>query len=114
MTDINSINVIVKILEIHEKKNLKNNISVIRFRVQFPQMNNNCIMHLIFWGSLANNVRSYHKINDYVLIEGYIRINETQLLKGLNSNSKKMEIIVLKIYPFLLNLDRSLGYAPVA
>lgn len=109
MSDINSISVLVKILENPKQKILNNsNISATHFRVQFPQVRNNAIVHLKFWGKLARDVTAYYKINDYILIEGYIGLPNKPKLTSNIKRSKKVEITVLKIYPFLLNYDRSL------
>ena len=69
-------------------------------------------IYLKFWGNLARDVSSYYKINDYILIEGYIALPNKQNVNSNNQMSKKVEITVLKIYPFLLNYDRSMtkGY----
>jgi single-stranded DNA-binding protein len=107
MGDINSISGLVKILENPKQKVLNNNILVTHFRVQFPQVRNNSIVHLKFWGKLARDVATYYKINDYILIEGYIALQNKQKLPSIITRSKKVEITVLKIYPFLLNYDRS-------
>jgi single-stranded DNA-binding protein len=111
MSDINSISGLVKILENPKQKVLNNNILVTHFRVQFPQVRNNSIVHLKFWGNLARDVAAYYKINDYILIEGYIALQNKEKFTSNISMSKKVEITVLKIYPFLLNYDRSLTTA---
>lgn len=108
MSDINSISGLVKILESPKQQVLQNNILVTHFRVQFPQVRNNCIVHLKFWGNLARDVAAYYKINDYILIEGYIALQTKQKVNSNIQMSKKVEITVLKIYPFLLNYDRSI------
>jgi hypothetical protein len=108
MSDINAISGLVKILENPKYQVLNNNILVTTFRVQFPQVRNNSIVHLKFWGNLARDVSAYYKINDYILIEGYISLQNKQNVRLNNQMSKKVEITVLKIYPFLLNYDRSM------
>ena len=108
MSDINSISGLVKILETPKQQVLTNNILVTYFRVQFPQVRNNCIVRLKFWGNLARDVAAYYKINDYILIEGYIGLQNKQKVTSNLQVSKRVEITVLKIYPFLLNYDRSM------
>lgn len=108
MTDTNSISGVVRILESPKQKIINNNILVTRFRVQFPQVRNSCIVHLKFWGNLARDVTTYYKINDYILIEGYIGLQDKQTQISNSQMSKKIEITVLKIYPFLLSYDRSM------
>jgi single-stranded DNA-binding protein len=108
MSDTNSISGVVKILETPKQLVLNNNILVTRFRVQFPQVRNNYIVHLKFWGNLARDVATYYKTNDYILIEGYIALKDKQTRTSKTQMSKKIEITVLKIYPFLLSYDRSI------
>jgi single-stranded DNA-binding protein len=100
--DANIVGGIVKILEIPKQEIYKTNIPVTKFRVQFPQFRNTSIVHLTFWGRLANDVAQYYKINDYILIEGYISIRKNRI-PGRSLTSKKVEITVLKVYPLLLN-----------
>ena len=108
MSDTNSISGVVKILETPKQQIINNNILVTRFRVQFPQVRNNYIVHLKFWGNLARDVATYYKTNDYILIEGYIALKDKQTRTSKTQMSKKIEITVLKIYPFLLSYDRSI------
>jgi single-stranded DNA-binding protein len=87
-------------LETPKQKICNTNIPVTQFRVQFPQVRNNTVIHLTFWGNLARDVANYYKINDYILIEGYISIRNKKALNKIISKSKKVEITVLKVYPF--------------
>ena len=100
MTDTNYISGIVKILETPKQKFIKNNVLVTKFRVQFPQMRNNKIIHLVFWGNLARDVAKFYKVNDYIIIEGYLSI-----LKEQNSKTNKIKITVLKLYPFTMSKE---------
>ena len=110
MSNTNSIGGVVKILEIPNQKTLNNNLSVTQFRAQFPQARQNCIIHLKFWGNLAHDVATYYKINDYILIEGYLSLkDQTSIIDSTGRNMKKLEITVLKVYPFLLSYDRSMS-----
>ena len=93
------ISTIVKVLETPHQKSFNNNIFVTRFRAQLPQMKNSRIVNLIFWGNLAKNVANYYQTNDYILIEGYLSLQNKYLLNRVKSNSKKVEITVLKVYP---------------
>jgi len=95
MADTNYISGIVKILENPRQKILNNNIPVTEVRVQFPQFRGNKIITLVFWGKLANEAAQYYQTNDYILIEGYLRIVNKQAFK-------KMEVTVLKVFPFVL------------
>ena len=102
MGDTNYISSIVKILETPNQKISKNNIAITKFRVQLPQNRKVGIIHLIFWGNLAHDVNNYYKINDYIIIEGYLSFNKINRSK-INQKLKKVEITVFKIYPFRLN-----------
>lgn len=103
MSDTNFIGGVVKILETPKQKIINNNILVTYFRVQFPQVRKNCIVHLTFWGNLGLDVATYYKINDYILIEGYVSLIDKQTTNSTLQIPKKIEITVLKIYPFLLS-----------
>jgi len=107
MSDTNFIGGVVKVLEPPKQDVINNNIIVTRFRVQFPQVRNNSVVHLKFWGNLARDVSNYYQTNDYILIEGYLSLVNSQSSNLTNRTPKKIEITVLKIYPFLLNYDRS-------
>jgi single-stranded DNA-binding protein len=107
MSDTNYIGGIVKILEVPKQKFLNNTIAVTEFRVQLPQVRNTTIVHLIFWGNLARDVATYYKINDYILIEGYLSLRDKRSSSLIAQSSKQIEITVLKLYPFLLSYDPS-------
>nr|QYB19094.1 hypothetical chloroplast RF41 [Climaconeis cf. scalaris] len=100
MISTNYIGGVVKILEIPKQKILKNNIIITEFRVQFPQVTKTSIVNLILWGSLSWNLLNYYKVNDYIIIEGYLSIKSHSLC-----NLKIVKITVLKVYPYLLNFE---------
>ena len=102
MSDTNFIGGVVKVLETPKQIIINDNIFVTRFRVQFPQVRNNSIVHLKFWGNLAREVAKYYQTNDYILIEGYISLVNSELYNVTNRTPKKIEITVLKIYPIAL------------
>ena len=101
MVDTNHISSIVKVLESPNKILFNNNILLTKFRVQFPQIQKNPIVNLIFWGNLASDVHNYYQINDYIIIEGYLSLNNN-FFNRRKQNSRNFEITVLKIYPFFL------------
>jgi hypothetical protein len=109
MGDTNLVGGIARILETPKQKILHPNIPVTQFRVQFPQVRKNHVVHLTVWGNLARDIGGYYKVNDYILIEGYISLRDKQALSGVIPRSKKVEITVLKVYPFLISYDRSLS-----
>jgi single-stranded DNA-binding protein len=103
MGDTNLVGGIVKILEISKQKNFNSNTQITKFRVQFPQVRQTSLVHLTLWGNLAVDTANYYKVNDYILIEGYISVRDRKQSKNIISKSKKIEITVLKIYPLFLN-----------
>jgi single-stranded DNA-binding protein len=109
MSDMNHIGAIVKILETPKQKFINSNTLVIKFRVQLPQVRKIRIVELVLWGNLANSVLNYYKVNDYILIEGYISFRENESSNKNNKPFKKVTITVLKVYPFLLNYNRSIN-----
>ena len=108
MSDTNFIGGVAKVLETPKQTIINDNIFVTRFRVQFPQVRNNSIVHLKFWGNLARDVAKYYQTNDYILIEGYISLVNSQSSNVTNRTPKKIEITVLKIYPIALKSERSM------
>ena len=107
MGDTNYISGIVKILETPVQKVFKNNTPVTKFRVQFPQVRNKTIIELVFWGNLGRDIGNYYQINDYILIEGYLSLRDQKSKNLTIKNKKKIEITVLKVYPFLLSQNRN-------
>lgn len=108
MTSTNYVAGIVKILEKPKLKTLKNDVLLIQFRGQLPQFKNTLIVNLTFWGNLAQNVAKYYKVNDYIMIEGYISLQDIKD-KVLSSGIflKKINLTVLKVYPFYSTLNYS-------
>ena len=108
MNNTNYISGVIKILETPKQKMLKNNILLTQFRAQIPQFRNTRLVTLKFWGNLARDVAMYYKINDYLIIEGYVSLRDKQNSSLTSYRSKQVQITVLKVYPFLLNYDRSI------
>jgi hypothetical protein len=102
---MNYIGSIVRILETPKFDLINKNISRTEFRVQLPQIRTKksiTILKLVFWGDFAYDVANYYRINDYILIEGYLafkRKKSSDLVKG---PLKYLEITVFKIYPLFL------------
>ena len=109
MGDTNYIGVVVKILEPPKQKVLENDILITRFRAQIPQFRTRRIVRLTFLGNLARDVTMYYKVNDYLLVEGYLSLRNKKNASLSFSKSKKTHITVQKVYPFLLNSDRSIS-----
>jgi hypothetical protein len=101
VVDTNYISSIVKILENPIKIYSNESIYVTKFRVQLPEYRDKIIINVSCWGQLGENVFNYYKRNDYIIIEGYLSFRYTNEFYNL----KKVEITVLKIYPFILESD---------
>jgi len=106
MGNTNYFSTIVKILENPKKTTSQKNTPISRFRAELPQIRKNKVVYLVFWGNLANHVNTYYQTNDYLLIEGYLSIRHNTSNDLLKKNFQKIEIAVLKIYPFFLNPNR--------
>ncbi len=108
MGDTNYFSGIVKILETPKQHQIgvKNLITI--FRVEVPQKRNNKIITLIFWGNLGHEVSKFYRIEDYILIEGYISLRTKKRTTSFNRISKQVIITVLRVYPILLNPNRNL------
>ena len=111
MGDTNSIVSIVKILEIPKQNKVLNDILITEFRVQFPQVRKNKtdIISLTLWGNLAHDIIQYYRVNDYIIIEGYlsVRNSKNQINRFDQKEPKKIHITVLKVYPFILKYNPS-------
>ena len=104
MVDTNYIGGVIKILETPKQKLISDNIVVTQFRAQLPQYYNTQLINLTFWGHLAEDVKNYYKINDYILIEGYLSLRNKSTPNIIYQRSKTVEITVVKIYPFFSKL----------
>ena len=102
MTDTNYFSGMVKLLENPQQINVSKTSIRITVRAELFQIRENKLIRIHFWGNLGQEVREYYRMNDYILVEGYLSIP--------NKNPKNLEqkpipetsITVLKIYPFLL------------
>ena len=106
MPDTNFIGSIVKILEPPNQKILANNLLITKFRVQFPQVRETSIVSLKFLGNIGKDIIRYYKVNDYILIEGYLKLKNQKLSKISNQKEEQIEITVLRIYPIGSNFTR--------
>src|SRR5687767_483893 len=106
MGNTNYFSTIVKVLENPKKTVSQKNAPISRFRAELAQIRKNRVIHLVFWGNLANHVSMYYQANDYLIIEGYLSIKHSNSNDPLKKNFKKIEVVVLKVYPFFLNPKR--------
>ena len=106
---MNYVGAIVQILDTPKLKFINKTISRTEFHVQLPQIRNKksiIIIKLIFWGDFAYDVANYYRINDYILIEGYLALKKKELNNLSNKTLKHLEITVFKVYPLFLNSER--------
>jgi single-stranded DNA-binding protein len=106
MIDTNYFSGVVKIIENPKSSTMNKTILVTKFRAQLPQVRNKVLIHLVFWDKLGRDVENYYKIDDYIIIEGYLSVREKKGNQLMSKSLKKIEITVLKIYPFLLTYNR--------
>ena len=101
MNDINHFGGIVRVLETPNNSSIfgDNDKLMTKVRVQLPQTRNTQIVELIFWGYLASDIATFYKANDYLLIEGYLSL-------PVKLDSKRVEITVLKVYPFTVDYNQ--------
>jgi single-stranded DNA-binding protein len=106
---MNYIGSIVRILEIPKLSLVDKTINRTEFRVQLPKIRNKqslIIIKLIFWGDFAYDVANYYRVNDYILIEGYLAFKKDKSNNSSNRSLKHLEITVFKVYPLFLNSER--------
>ena len=106
MSDTNHIGALVKILESPKNKIIQNKISITRFRAQLPQIRETRIIDIVIWGNLANDVMKYYRINDYLLVEGYLSLHKFDQKNSNRKILKRARLTVLKAYPFLSSSNR--------
>lgn len=107
MSNTNYFSGIVKLLE-NPKQHFVNSRTILTsFRVEMPQRRKNKIVHLTFWGNLAEEVYKFYRKNDYILIEGYVSLRPKKTLNLTMRKPKKVTITVLRVFPILLNPNRA-------
>jgi hypothetical protein len=106
MANVNYFSGIVKVLENPKQTFLNSKVPVTRIRVELPQRRKNRLVYLIFWGNLAKDAKNIYKMNDYILVEGYVSIRNKNNTNINTKSLKKLTITVLKVYPFLLQENR--------
>ena len=102
---MNSIGSIVKIIENPRRRIFSENNIMVEFRAELPQIRNKTIVKLVFWGNLGSEILNYYKINDYIMVEGYLFSHSKEAYHLIKKKSKEVQIVVLKVYPFLFNVD---------
>jgi hypothetical protein len=106
---MNYVSGIVQILETPKLKFINNNINRTEFYGQLPQIRKKqsiTIIKLVFWGDFASDIADYYRINDYILVEGYLAFKKEELNNLSSRTLKNLEITVFKVYPLFLNNRR--------
>ena len=102
---------IVKILEKPFLTSFDTTNPVTQFTVQIPQLKydgESTIIQVFIWGPLADAIAQYYRLNDYIIIEGYLFIcrNLFNFISNSDYNNQfGVEISACKIYPFALNFE---------
>ena len=97
----------VKVIQNSGQSFFEDGTSLTELVVQLPQISKNypkLIVHLSIWGKLSYDVAKYYKLDDYIIIEGYILIKNLNVssLNTLSLIEKQVEISVFKLYPLRL------------
>ena len=107
MANTNYFSGIVKLLENPKEYFINKQTPVTQFRVEVSQKRKSSIVSLLVWGNLGRDTKKFYKINDYILIEGYSSIRSKMIQKVGSNNLKQVFITVTRVYPILLNADRT-------
>jgi len=100
MNSTNYVIIVVKILEISKPNYLTNEVFVAHFKVQLSDLG---IIYLTFWSLVTNDILNYYKINDYIIVEGFLFISNNKLFNLDIEYREKLKIAISKIYPYFLN-----------
>ena len=99
MGDTNYLGSVVKILEKPVQTIVDDKLLKSECRAQLAQIRNTRIVTLVFWGNLAHDAVNSYKVNDYIMIEGYVSLRKKRTSELVKRNFKKVEIAVLKSFP---------------
>jgi hypothetical protein len=106
MGDINYLGAVVRILEIPTIQLTRTETPYTKFRVQLsklrPKRRCNTVLTVFAWGKFAQDIVRYYRINDYVLIEGYLSNRQSPSLQKQN-RKEILQVTLFKIFPFFLN-----------
>ena len=95
----------VKVIKNSEQSFFADGTSLTELIVQLPQVRKNnlkVIFKASIWGKLSHDVAKYYQPDDYIIIEGYISIRNTNSDRIINSLNKQVEISIFKLYPLFL------------
>ena len=103
---MNYVSFMVKIIEKPEQNFFNSDISVTKILAKLCQIRNEdpeMILQLSVWGNLAYDVIQYYQVNDYIIIEGYISLDEIISNAYDFGTDRQVKISVFKVYPFILD-----------
>lgn len=96
---------LVKVVGKPKQSFFKDNVFVVKTLVQFVPTRNTSIENVFqmsIWGNSSYDIIKYYQPNDYMIIEGYISLHESLLIKNYSRKNKHIKISVFKVYPFLI------------
>ena len=102
---MNYVTFTVKVIKNSGQSFFSDGTSLTELTVQLPQVRKNntkIILQLSIWGKLSYDAAKYYKVDDYIIIEGYISIRKITSDLIVNSLNKQIEISVFKVYPLFL------------
>ena len=98
---------LVKIISKPEQSFFKEKKALTEVTVKYIPVSKkfNCVdtFTMSIWGTLSYDIIKYYNINDYVLVEGFISIRNTNFKNETYIKDKQIDLSVLKVYPFLFN-----------
>lgn len=75
---------------------------MVKFLAKFPQVRKqrkSQAFYISVWGNMGDDIIKYYNVGDFILVEGFLSIND-QLLQ---SKDKQVELTVLKIFPYFVS-----------
>ena len=103
MGDTNYILGTVQFLEKPRQFVLENGRTIVQFRAQLPQKRHQNLVTVMCWGNLGETVLKYYNFKSYVMLQGYISLEEqNSTITSFHSFTPKPKTIVitaLQIYP---------------
>lgn len=100
---VNYIQAIVKILKFSKQKSFNHDILLTQLKGQLSDSKTTKIVDLLVWINSDKETLQSYKINDYILVEGYLLVRNNKTETSNLKSIKKATLIILKAYPFHLN-----------
>lgn len=96
---------IVKIIKFPEQSIYEDDTKISEMLVQIPPVfenNYSDIIPVSVWGTLSQDIIQYYKLNDYILMEGYLSLKKDMFENSKLENDKIIEFSIIKVYPLFL------------